>query len=92
MAKNTSKRDIVPVDADDRLLTTAELLTRIPLNRSTLWRMCQEGRFPRPVQLTRSRIGWRWSVIRAWLQERETHPIEARRYFGRRDGKGKPAA
>lgn len=68
-------------DTDDRILSTKELLERIPLNRITLWRMSREGRFPRPIQLTRARIGWRWSAVLAWLTERERHPIASRDYF-----------
>jgi predicted DNA-binding transcriptional regulator AlpA len=81
MAKRTTK----PANrtADDRVLTTREVLDRIPLDRSTLWRMCHEGRFPKPIQLTRSRIGWRWSTVAAWLDERERDPLPSRGYFGR---------
>ena len=82
MAKN--KRTPVNVhDPNDRILTTAELLERIPLTRVTLWRMSREGRFVKPIQLTRSRIGWRWSSVLAWISEREQSPIESREYFGR---------
>jgi prophage regulatory protein len=88
------KRSAQPIDTptrarstgDERILSTAEVLARIPLDRTTLWRMCREGTFPRPIQLTRSRIGWRWSLIAAWLAEREADPIEPREYFGRAAG------
>jgi len=70
-------------DIDERIISAAELLERIPLDRSTIWRMVQEGRFPPPIKLTRSRIGWRWSSVAAWLAEREANPVEARLYFGR---------
>jgi len=84
MAKNTTKpATTARPDPDDRVITTHELLERIPLDRSTVWRMCREGRFPKPIQLTRSRIGWRWSAIAAWITERETDPIARRLYFGR---------
>jgi predicted DNA-binding transcriptional regulator AlpA len=69
-------------NADDRILTTRELLERIPLRRATIWRMASEGRFPAPIHLTKSRLGWRWSTILAWLAERETNPLERRPYFG----------
>jgi len=72
------------VDPDDVILTTREVLACIPVDRSTLWAMCRQGRFPRPIQLTRSRIGWRQSKVRAWIKERETDPIVARDYFNYR--------
>jgi prophage regulatory protein len=76
--------------ADDRILDPQELLERIPLDRSTVYRMVQEGRFPPPIRLTAFRIGWRWSAILAWLAEREANPVTAASYFGRE--KDKPTA
>jgi predicted DNA-binding transcriptional regulator AlpA len=69
--------------SEERILTTDELLRIIPLTRVTLWRMSREGRFVKPIQLTSSRIGWRWSAVLAWLSERERHPVESRVYFGK---------
>jgi prophage regulatory protein len=81
----TGKKAKLPTldDADERIVDPGELLERIPLDRSTIWRMVQEGRFPPPIQLTASRIGWRWSSILAWLADRERNPVESRSYFGR---------
>jgi prophage regulatory protein len=67
--------------ADERILSTAELLERIPLTRQSLWRMAREGRFPRPIRLTKSKIGWKWSAVLAWLAEREDRPLDRRPYF-----------
>jgi prophage regulatory protein len=69
------------LEASERILPTEELLERVPLDRSTLWRMAREGRFPKPIQLTPSRIGWRWTSVLAWLADREANPVEARSYF-----------
>jgi prophage regulatory protein len=80
MAKHKTKPS-TPV-ADERILETRELLERIPLDRSTIWRMVQEGRFPAPIQLTTFRIGWRWSAVLQWLSEREKNPLERRAFFG----------
>jgi prophage regulatory protein len=74
-----SKPSAAPAETD-RVLTTSELLARIPLDRTTIWRMVREGRFPAPIQLTTARIGWRWSTITAWLAERERHRLPARSY------------
>jgi prophage regulatory protein len=72
-----------PPAADDRVITTKELLERIPLDRSTIWRMSRSGRFPAPIQLTPAKLGWRWSAVAAWLEERQRNPIVPRRYFKR---------
>ena len=66
---------------DEKILSTAELLTRLPLTRQSLWRMSREGRFVQPIALTKSRIGWRWSDVLAWLNQREKRPLERRAYF-----------
>lgn len=73
---------------DERVLTTEELLKRVPLDRSTIWRMSREGRFPKPIQLTPGRIGWRWSAVLAWLKDREENPEKARTYFNRAGTRG----
>lgn len=70
-------------EALDRVLTVKEVTQLIGLSRQHLSRMARDGHFPKAMQITRSRIGWRRSVILAWLQEREQHP-EARRAFFRR--------
>jgi prophage regulatory protein len=80
-ARQHSPSDFDP--ADERILDPSELLERIPLDRSTIYRMVQEGRFPAPIQLTPSRIGWKWSAVLRWISEREKHPVESRQYFGR---------
>jgi prophage regulatory protein len=68
---------------DDRIIDPKELLERIPLDRSTIYRMVQEGRFPAPIQLTTCRIGWRLSSVLQWISEREANPVQARSFFGR---------
>jgi predicted DNA-binding transcriptional regulator AlpA/predicted RNase H-like HicB family nuclease len=80
MPKRTVTR-VLPRTSDDRIVTTKELLAHIPLTRQTIWRMVREGRFPPPIRLTSSRVGWRWSAVVAWLQEREKRPLASRRYF-----------
>lgn len=67
----------------DIVVTEKELCERIPLDRQTIRRMVAEGRFPAPIQLTRSKKGWIWSRVLDWLSEREQHPVQQRAYFGR---------
>ena len=86
MAKQHHNRDAA--DASERIITANQLLERIPLNRSTIWKMCREGRFPRPIQLSPARIGWRWTAVLAWLQEREENPLAAHVNFP--PGSGRP--
>jgi prophage regulatory protein len=76
---------------DEQLVTTKELLARVPLNRSTIWRMEQEGRFPPSIQITSNRKVWRWSTVLKWLAEREANPITPRTYFGRDKKERRPS-
>lgn len=86
-SKTTPAASAVPIDTDDRIVTTEELLARVPLDRSTVWRMVRENRFPKPIRLTPARNGWRWSAVLAWLKDREEHPVAARSY-GKRTPRG----
>lgn len=38
------------------------------LSRSSIWRMCGAGTFPKPVSLGPARRAWRVGAVRAWLQ------------------------
>jgi prophage regulatory protein len=66
-----------PADTSDRVINTRELLDLIPLTRSTIWKLAREGRFPKPIQLTPSRIGWQLSEVLAWVADRKRNPIPA---------------
>jgi prophage regulatory protein len=83
LADRSTRRAATTADDNDHVVTAKELCKRIPLNRSTISRMVREGRFPAPIQLSASRIGWRWSTVAKWLDERERYRINPRRYFGR---------
>ena len=74
---------------DDRIVTVEELLQRIPLSYPTIWRMSRDGRFPKPIQLTAARIGWQWSDVLAWIDERKKNPVVAEKNYGwRKNRKG----
>ena len=41
------------------------------LRRSAIYKGIQNGTFPKPVKLTKKAVGWRESVIREWLAQRD---------------------
>lgn len=53
-----------------RVLRKPELMGRIGLSDVTLWRMEQEGKFPRRIRLGGNSVGWLSAEIDDWLQER----------------------
>jgi prophage regulatory protein len=54
---------------NERLLSEAEVQALTGLSRSTRWRNQRLGLFPHPLRISRNRIAWRESAIRAWLDE-----------------------
>jgi len=41
------------------------------LSRSTIYRMMNDGEFPRPVVLGRRAVGWRAADVETWIKQRE---------------------
>ena len=61
----------------DRFLNTRDVLIAIGIkSRSTLQCMIAEGLFPRPVKISRARVAWPETEVRAWqvarIAERDT--------------------
>jgi predicted DNA-binding transcriptional regulator AlpA len=48
----------------------AQVLSFIPISRSTLWRQVAAGTFPAPVKLTPSISAWRAEDVRQWIEDR----------------------
>ncbi|MCH2547805.1 MAG: AlpA family phage regulatory protein [Alphaproteobacteria bacterium] len=50
-------------------LRLKQVLTYIPVSRSTWWAGCRAGRFPAPVKLGARTTSWRAEDIRALIEE-----------------------
>lgn len=48
-----------------------ELEALTGLSRSTIYKLMDEGEFPRPVRITRKAVAWPESSIAEWLSTRE---------------------
>jgi prophage regulatory protein len=55
---------------DDRLLKVDDVIARLGVSRSTIWRLTQSGNFPRPVAISPGRKGWLKSQVDAWIANR----------------------
>ena len=55
------------VSAGDRLLRREEVETRCGIARSTIYRLMDEGRFPRPLRIGERTVRWLESDITRWL-------------------------
>jgi len=53
-----------------RLLSYADLSEKkgIPFSRVHLWRMIENGEFPKPIKLSKSRSAWIESEIDEWIE------------------------
>jgi prophage regulatory protein len=54
-----------------RLLAMNEVIRRVNLSRSTIYRKMKLGTFPAPLDLSENRIAWPESDIDAWLMTRK---------------------
>lgn len=52
------------------LLNMRQVRARTGLGEMTVRRQVEQGRFPRPVRLTRQRVAWRIADVMAWEASR----------------------
>jgi predicted DNA-binding transcriptional regulator AlpA len=66
------------VDGDDgkEYLSVRELAERIPYSEGSIRNLMSQGRFRRGVHYVKpgGRVAFRWSAIRAWLDEQQQGP------------------
>lgn len=48
---------------------TKDILALIPVNRTTLWRMVNTERFPKPIRLSSNMVVWKNADVLAWIDE-----------------------
>jgi predicted DNA-binding transcriptional regulator AlpA len=46
-----------------------QVLQFIPFSKSTLWKKCSEGSFPRPVKLGPRTTAWRCEDVRRYIED-----------------------
>ena len=54
-----------------RILSQETVLEKVPVSRTTLWRMERAGNFPKRIQISANRIGWLEADVDAWVEERK---------------------
>ncbi len=54
----------------DRVLRRPEVEARTGLSRSTIYALISQGRFPRPVKLSKRAVGWRAPDVVQWIESR----------------------
>ena len=53
-----------------RVLRLDEVVARVGLSKSTLWRYIKEGYFPKPIKLGPRATGWIEQEIEDWISSR----------------------
>lgn len=65
----SSRGDVAPANPlSDKLLTRGCLREFIPVSDMTLFRWIRDGKFPRPIMMSRQRY-WKVSEVNAWLEK-----------------------
>lgn len=52
------------------LLSIKDVCARVSLARSTVYRLADEGKFPRPVEITPGRVAWVEAEVADWIRAR----------------------
>lgn len=50
-----------------RLIRLPDVMSRVGLGRSTIYRWMKEGKFPKPVQLGGHVVAWVEDEVEAWI-------------------------
>ena len=65
--------------AETRILRRPEVLERVGFAQTTLYRLIEQGAFPRPVRISTRATGWRSDEIEEWLASRPHTVPESQR-------------
>ena len=68
--KSTRKDVVVPnLTMPGLLLRLPQVLSLVPICRSSLWKMCKEGRFPAPFKLAPRTTVWSAEAVSLYLSQ-----------------------
>jgi prophage regulatory protein len=71
--ENTTTRTDTDLEKPLDPIIRIPLLTKIlSISRTSIYRMVARGEFPPPIRLTSRSIGWRKSVVKTWVNLRES--------------------
>jgi len=58
----------------NRLLSLKQVMERIPLSKTEIYRRIRDGRFPKPVRIGTNRIAFSEEEIENWIASRKPAP------------------
>ena len=56
----------------DRIISAGERRRLVPYSDMHIWRLEQDGRFPKRVRLGANRVGWSLLEVQAWIKARKS--------------------
>ncbi|WP_220719132.1 MULTISPECIES: helix-turn-helix transcriptional regulator [Agarivorans] len=51
------------------LLNKSQVAAKTGLSASTIYRLCQAGKFPKPVRLSERRVAWKKEDVEKWFED-----------------------
>ena len=57
-----------------RFIRPKEVLELVGISRTTLWRLCRSGSFPRPVRISARRSAFHYEAVQEWMERRLKDP------------------
>lgn len=60
----------LPRESDLRFMRPKDVVEMLGVSRTTLWRLCRTGTFPRPVRVSPGRSAFVYEAVQAWMNER----------------------
>ena len=53
-----------------RFIRPKDVLEIVGISRTTLWRLCRSGSFPKPVRITAGRSAFHYEAVQEWMEAR----------------------
>jgi prophage regulatory protein len=69
-AATASTPAAVRMKQGDRFLRIKDVLARVPINRVTLWKLEQDGKFPKHITIASRTPVYLESEVEAWMAQR----------------------
>ena len=60
----------MPQSSPERILRSREVQEMTGLSRTSIWRLERKGEFPARVPLTAGSVGWRYSEVNSWINQK----------------------
>jgi prophage regulatory protein len=67
---NPSANKTLNSETRERLVRKRELIDRLGVSGTTIWRMERRGEFPRSIRVSAGAVAWRESDLQRWITER----------------------